>query len=228
MLSFRCNALPLRPRKKAQRHLSAEYPLRMSVRPGQGRQLLRPGRWPDAGPGPRGRRTRAKRGAVTRLVQRLANLKYVLCDFPVSESPRGHHRFDHRKKMGISKFGSFLHITTVSVLCLCLRVPSLPFPTSLEYGGIARSVYTPNQLLRGGSDHRRKRAKAEPELMRKWRGEGLGLKNGQEIEGPLPPPPVKKAKSVNKNLCLCSKILASNICAIFLCPVLRLKMDVIG
>ncbi len=62
------------------------------------------------------------------------------------------------------------------------------------------SLFTPNPLLlqlRGGTACRQARPKAEPQLLRKWRGESLGVLDGREIEGPMPPPPQpKKAKAV--------------------------------
>ncbi len=49
--------------------------------------------------------------------------------------------------------------------------------------------------LRGGSS-RRNRVKPESQLLRKWRGQSLGVIDGREIEGPIPPPAAKNSKMV--------------------------------
>ena len=83
-----------------------------------------------------------------------------------------------------------------------LELPLISQPASSELNRQS-SVSTASSILlrlRGGSNRRRNRGKTDSQLMRKWQGQGLGMIDGREVEGPIPPPTSKNSKMVSSQI----------------------------
>ena len=116
------------------------------------------------------------------------------------------HNFDFQSKTTLCIVGQQPTIVRIVALLLFLGLPRIhPNPSDHGYW---LNRFAPNPLylrLRGGTDCREARPKADPQILRKLRGEDLEVLDGREIEGPMQPVPPQTISEVLRRRNVVSK-----------------------